>query len=216
MDHCTAFSILNTMAQHEVIDWSGAFIAYCRNIPNEEICATYLIAESRLQKRITAERWPAKRSLLMELFMEQAGTLITEDQIEKSEAQLAQVLANRDKNFQQANQLRHAAQQVLDNLIKYWLSPSEGESYDEKYDEARDRSLEVQGDIATALTRIAKAMGVAQELTYRALGDLKPAEAGFNSKDGNSGAGQINIIMPAAIAQPRQERSANARLVNAN
>lgn len=201
------------MANRE-INWAAVFIAYCRGASEEEICAQFTVSEQTLHRRMYEERWPNMRNNLIETFIAQAGTIVDPDLVpDKGGEMLAAVLANREKNYEQAARLRDAANDMLER-VEISIRGPKGEE-DEDATEIRALDVESGAKIANTLKAVASSIAIAQDLTYRSLGDIKPAEGGPSKGEGG-GTKPIIVNLPAAISRPRSQRLIEAQVIEQN
>lgn len=186
-----------------VYSWQAAFVAYCNGAPEEEISQIFDIPEGTLRNRMVMENWRKLRDEVLVCRAGQESALPA-----KVDAKLKLIQENRAENLKVFGKLR-------EHLLKVVTALAEGTG------EAPGLALEKQWHNKGSVVRAAVAPGpgdwvniatyarTVAEGTYRALGDFAAQEK--PGSDAPTGAAPptapaITIILPAAIAAPRQER----------
>ena len=172
-------------------------MAFCNGTPEEEISQVFSIPLATLQDRMAFENWRALR-IKMPMALTTTGPQLPAE----TEAKLAVVLANRQKNLEVFTGLRD---QLVEKLRAWKAGTLRVEkAFNFKGQIVTHEAEPGPGDwvnIATFAQTIAQG-------TYRALGDFqasdKPGQdAGLlNAPQGPA----ITIIMPGAVAFPRDQR----------
>lgn len=167
---------------------AAAFTAYAKGEDLDNIALALAIPVSKLKDWVRMEGW---RRLAAEVKSLLPATVPEA----RAECAMAKIQANRDRNLELADKLRDVLARTVEKLhagtLKLRRMTSKGEVIES---EPTFRDLR---DLAAFAKDVA-------ELGYRALGD-QPAP----QREGGEGSapGQITIVLPAPVAQPRQERA---------
>lgn len=184
----------------KVYQWQAAFVAFVGGAPTDEISQVFEIPAETLKRRMELENWAKLRDSVMVQVASQVNTNLPE----RVEAKLKLIEDNRKANLEIFAKLReHLLEEVNAlrdgrlKLEKHWnfkgmvvtkeVNPGPGDWV----------------NIATYARTIA-------EGTYRALGDFAAQEKPGSDAPAGAGAPQppaITIILPGAIAQPREQRA---------
>lgn len=173
-------------------NYTGAFLAWCRGAPLEEVSALFGIPIGALQKRKRKEKWE-------ELAHMAPNAIVPAKSAENMHVQ--RCLENREKNLKIAEKLREDVTQVLDGLLKgkkmkrYWQF--QGRVIEHEV----DWNMQDRVALANYMTMVAN-------LTYRALGDREAASTADTSDrpGGSPSPVSITMVLPGAIANPRDIR----------
>jgi len=177
--------------------YTPAFVAYCNGQSPDTIAAALNIPIDSLKSKMRQEGWKG----LADKLLGQNGPVPV-----NTEDAFARLEANRAKNYEDACRLRDKLSRMLDELEagtlrikKYFLQKGEVVEYD------AEPSM-------SDLVQIATFARMVQDMTYRGLGD-QGVNAGHKA-DAAAGAqppvAPITIILPKAIALPREQRAALA------
>lgn len=172
--------------------YTPAFVAYCKGAPVEEIATQFSIPLDSLKAKMRAEGWKTL-----------AGVLFGNDgplPAHTADA-LARIEANRTKNYELAVKLRDNLRVVLDALCAGTLRIKKLFNY-------KGTATEYDAPLTISdLVNLATYAHTIHEMTYRALGDHG---ANGGKADTTAAAAPpapaMTIILPAAIALPRDQR----------
>jgi hypothetical protein len=174
--------------------YTPAFVAYCQGAPVEEIAAELKIPVTSLQAKIRQEGWRGLANRMSGRIPADAGP---------NDDALNRIEANRAKNYEIAAKLR-------EHVIEIVIALRAGTLRMKKQFQHKGQIVEYEAKPGPAeWLNIATFARTVFDLTYRALGDFG-ANGGYKA-DASPGtpppAQPISIILPAAIARPREERS---------
>jgi hypothetical protein len=195
--------------------WDAAFVAFCNGSNVEEISEVFKIPLRSVKQRCMAAGWRALRTKLplitnktgMELMTRQVNAVADAKLPTKVEARIARIEENRKHNLAVFAELR-------EHLIEKVKAFKAGTLLVQKVfcTKGLITTYEAPPGPGDWVNIASYANQVAQG-TYRALGDLAAQDKPH--QDSGPGGGQlpigpsITIILPAAVAQPREERSLN-------
>lgn len=169
---------------------AAAFAEFCRGASIEEISHALAIPLDHLKRWRRDEKWD---NLIPALSAPSAVATSANE----AERALEKIRKNREKNFEIAQRLQEDLLETVQKLrsgelktIRVFANGLKAEL---------EPSLRDRADLALYAKNVA-------ELSYRALGDVEsakntPADSGLPS------AGQITIVLPPPIAEPRQIRA---------
>lgn len=182
--------------------WAAAFAAYCQSTPLSEISQTLGIPMALLKERCKGEVWSRVRKSMVE--NTQALARLDEVQPDNSltEKKLAALQRNRERNLIAVNKLMEHAVEAIEKLRDGTLELEK--VFNGKAGIVRATVKPSTGD----WVNIATYLRTLQDLSYRALGDTTASEKGNQDVPVGTPGPAITIILPAAIAAPRQERQA--------
>jgi len=175
--------------------YTPAFVAFCEGAPPEEISEVFHIPLKSLQAKMRQEGWLGLANRMM-------GRVVPD--MTPNDDALAKCLANRAKNYENAAKLRDHAVVIIEALRAGTLRIK-------KQFQSKGQIVEYQAvpgpsdwlNIASYLRTIA-------DMTYRALGDfqaqVKPGQDAPAGAQTPPPAPAVTIILPSAIARPREER----------
>lgn len=193
------------------LPWQAAYTAFCCGAPQDEISQIFSIPFETLTKRMQAENWAALRAKLPLATTSTGNGAVALPA--KTEAKLALIAENRTENLKAFAKLRDHAVKMVDALAdgtlkleKQFNNPKAGTVTRVEVEPGPADWL----NIATYLRTIADG-------TYRALGDFQAQEkpgsdalAGATTPSGPA----ITIILPLAIAQPREMRECKGEVID--
>jgi hypothetical protein len=167
---------------------TAAFIEYSRGTALEDIAHALAIPLDALMRWSHEDKWSLMVPKLPVAILPRAGA--------EAERAMERIRVNREKNLLVAIQLQEDLTNVVTKLL--------------------DGSLKIEkvfanGSRAILDPGVADRQGIAlyakhvAELSYRALGDVESTRG--VSEGGGSQVGQITIILPGAVAAPREKRS---------
>lgn len=176
--------------------YGPALVAFSKGTPTEEIAEVFKIPIDSLKAKIREEGW---NSLVNELNVPNFSCpKQTEEALKKCEE-------NRHKNYEIASKLRDDAKQIIEGLLAGTLRIK-------KQFHNRGQIVEFEAEPTLAdRVNLATYVRTITDLTYRALGDMAV----------NGGPGElltlpapppVTIILPTAVAAPRQERVVSAAI----
>lgn len=191
--------------------WEAAFVAFCAGAPIDEISAIFEIPLSTLQSKMTSAGWNGLRGKLPLVTMEQWNPSALAENRAAAEsalparinAKLEAIEANRQENLKVFTALR-------DHLIENLRDLQAGKLVVERI--FHNKGMITRAEAAPGPSDWVNISTYARTIadgTYRALGDFQGQEKmGQDAAAGTATAPQpsITIILPGAIAQPRQER----------
>lgn len=195
--------------------WQVAFVAYCNGMSIDEIAASLSLSVDSLKHKIADERWADLRTKLPLATMQDNGVSkpVESALAPETKARLDLLFANRKKNYEVFARLRdHLAEQVealasgKAKVLKLFFSAKLGMVVEKEV-------VPGPGD----WVNIATYARTVSEGTYRALGDFAAQEKpGQDAAAGatNAPAPAITIIIPTAIAEPRQERQSKGQVID--
>jgi len=212
------------------VNWPAAYVAFVKGSPESEICEVFGIKPTVLKERMRREQWVALRQQLplitnttapTPLPALQGGTpfdkgVVTTVPVNSMapglRAQFETLAANRAANLGQARRLRQHVDRVLTLLENDKLELDQIFCHKGVVTKVK-RKPSMQDLVA-----LATYMKMTQDMTYRALGDISATEKGSQDMrpgDANSGIQPITIILPGAIAEPRDKRVLKEKLEGA-
>lgn len=167
-------------------NYAAAFVEFCKHTSLEDIAVALVIPIERLRRRCHDENWSALAPRL------EQGVVA----VNHAERGLERISANREKNLEIARLLQEDLLETVTRLRDDTLRVTKVTSKGLKFE--LELGMRERADLANYAKSVA-------ELSYRALGDV---EQGKNAvpEGGLAGAQQITIILPGAVAAPRQER----------
>lgn len=191
------------------LNWITMFTAYCNGAPLEDIAAIYDAPLEMLQQRATKENWKANRLSLA--LVNNADTALTAtDKHGRSALDLtpedvktraAEVITNRKKHL-------HLASLLYDDALEVITKLRDGTLKLEK--QFHNKGFIVRAEVDPTMAdriQIANYVQTIANVSYRALGDLASTDkASDPGATGQVQAPAITIILPMAVAQPREER----------
>lgn len=186
--------------------WQAAFVAYCNGTPEDEISQVFSIPLASLRERMRAEGWAGLRTKMpMALQTTAPGGALSVPA--EAEAKLTLIKENRQKNLAAWSELREHAVEMIQALRTGSLKMEK---------QFHNKGAVVRADVDPGpgdWVNIAAYLQTISQGTYRALGDMTAQDKpGQDSPAGQINAPQgpaITIILPGAVAQPRQERAIN-------
>lgn len=194
-------------------NYTAAFVAWLNGTPVEEISHIYSIPIDTLKTHMREEQWGRLQEHLP-LVTNQLMTTGQNTELQKAgkdvDAKMELVKRNRDENFELACKLRKDLTGVVDRLLAGELKLER--QWCHKGNVTR---TEVDPTIIDRVNLAAYARTIA-DLTYQALGDrgaVSGAKDGL-SGDGASGTPAITIILPGAIAAPREQRGESGPVID--
>lgn len=167
---------------------SAAFLEYCRGTPLEEISHALAIPFTKLCSWRNGDKWDVIRpDMPVELMPVRVGD---------GERQRERILENRERNLVIAQGLQEDVLELIGKLragkLKTLRTYGTGKTF-EVEPSVRDRA-----DLAHYANEIAR-------LSYRALGDIpEMPERAVNPTQDGPVPGQITIILPSPVAEPRR------------
>ncbi len=175
--------------------YTPAFVAFCGGAPLEEIAHEFNIPIESLKAKIRQDAW---RSLANRI----SGRIAVE--VTSHDEALNKIETNRAKNYETAAKLRDHAIEIIHCLRAGTLRIKK--RFQQK---GQLVEQEVEPGPADWLS-IATYLRTVTDMTYRALGDFQ-AQGGKAVQDAPAGtpsppAPPITIVLPSAVARPRQER----------
>jgi hypothetical protein len=197
------FAILLVGGSIMAYSYTPAFVAFCGGAPLDEIAEEFNIPIGSLTAKVRNEGWRGLANRIAPRFG--PDTSPADDILDKIEA-------NRAKNYEAAAKLREHAVTIIKALCAGTLRIK-------KQFQHKGQVIEYEAEpgpsdwlsIATYLRTIA-------DMTYRALGDHEAngryrADAG---PGGSTPAPSIEIVLPDAIAKPREQRQIGSPVVDIN
>lgn len=185
--------------------WQAAFVAFCNGAPEDEIAHIFSIPMETLKARMNAEGWAKLRTKLP------LATVHGESLPAKTEAKLKLIEQNRAENLRVFAELR-------DDLLEVVAKLRSGELKLEK--QFHNKGSVVRADVDPSIVDRVNLATYAQTIangTYRALGDFqgqeKPGQDAAAGSAAPSGPA-ITIILPGAIATPRQQRPEDSQVID--
>ena len=181
--------------------YTPAFVAFCYGSPIEEISKEFNIPIKSLMAKIRQESW---RSLAERLARRIMPETAPHDSI------LDKIEANRAKNYEIAAELREHLVTIV-NALRI------GALRIKKRFQRKGQVIEHEVEPGPAdWLAIATYLRTVTDMTYRALGDHE-GNGGYKA-DASPGtpppASPITIILPAAVAEPRQERQIGVQTID--
>jgi hypothetical protein len=169
-------------------NYTAAFVEYSKGTAIEEIAEALAIPVDVLRRKASLERWQTLSGRV------QMPSLLGRG---KTERDLAKIDANRARNFEIAQKLQEDLLEIVGKLRQGTLTFEHRTAKGEIV--VLPPNLRDRRDLASYAAEVAN-------MSYRALGDVV-APAQPEGGPVVQGAGQITIVLPAPVAQPRQERS---------
>lgn len=207
------------MAENQY-NWPAAFLAYCNDVPLDEIASAFGMPLTTLSARVSTDGWRGLRAKLAETVAvqgsggaPQVGLSVlgrSADLPAKVQAKLELIQRNRDQAYKDASKLRDHLMTVIERLAS-------GELKLEKV--FNNKGFVVRAEVSPGpgdWLNISSYARNVQEMLYRALGDTAPS--GKEGSDTGAAAGAaatpaITIILPGAVAGPRTEKVAKGSQV---
>lgn len=167
-------------------NFAAAFVEFCKGTSLDDISLALAIPITRLKSRAHGEGW----SML-------APALPAAPTTCPAERDLARINENRERNLAIARQLQEDLGELIGKLRDGTLKLTR--VFANGLQTEVDPSIRDRADLANYAKNVA-------EMSYRAIGDVEksrnaPGEAG------NSGPQQITIVLPPAVAAPREMRA---------
>lgn len=181
-----------------------AFALFCHGEPVEDIAMQLNIPLNVLEKRANGEKW-------VELRNKMPVQMVKSELPAEAEAQFRLIAENREKNLAVFVELR-------DHVIEQVKALKDGRLKVKKHWNNKGVVVEKETEPSTGdLVNIATYARTIAEGTYRALGDFGSDGKGPSNPSAAAGvpsAPAITIILPAAIAQPRQNRADDSQIID--
>lgn len=169
---------------------AAAFMEYCNGSGLEDIAQALAIPMNCLERWHHDENW----THLARRVSTGLPVKVSEDMAERAGEKIKE---NRAKNFAVARALQEDLIETVQKLrlgkLKVKKSFANGLTVE------LDPGLRDRNDLALYARNVA-------ELSYRALGDIAESAKNAGGEREGGGPGQITIILPPAVAAPRQER----------
>ncbi len=188
----------------------AAFVAFCSGVPVEEIALSFGMSEDSLRQRINREGWASLRAKMPPVEAHATTTVgglpVVPDE---REAKLVALQVNRARNLKVFEDLREHLIDVVQRL-------KGGQLVMEKHFNFKGHITTVQVPPTSGdWVNIASYAKTIAEGTYRALGDFAAQEkVGQDAIAGQASAPAITIILPGAIAAPRNERIMEGQVID--
>lgn len=167
---------------------TAAFVEYCKGSSLEDIAHALAIPLDTLTTWSHADKWALLTPKLPVAILPRAGA--------EAERAMAKIKANRERNMVTAARLQWDLERVVGQLLDGSLRVERVFANGSRVEQApgiRDRQ-----DLALYAKHVA-------ELSYRALGDVESTRG--IGEGGGSQVGQITIVLPGAVASPREKRA---------
>lgn len=184
-------------------NWEAAFVAYCNGAPEDEISQLFDIPLTSLRKRMARDGWAGLRNKLP----------LAQDKLPlpaKVNAKLEAIEENRRVNLDAFVKLREHAVEMVTALRDGRLKVQK---------QFHNKGLVVTTEAAPGpgdWLNIATYLRMISEGTYRALGDFQAQEKSGQDTGAAAvpAAPAITIILPHAIAAPREKRVSEGHVID--
>lgn len=171
---------------------AAAFVEYSKGTALDEISHALAIPMHILERWCHEENWAQLAPKIPQL-----AVALRDDQAERA---MERIKDNREKNLAIAQALQQDLLDVIEKLRTGKLKT--------KKVFAKGLTIELEPTLRDRCDLALYARNVA-EMSYRALGDVVETAKNTQGENGSASAGQITIILPPAVAAPREERAYN-------